>query len=126
MPMHADIGNDYTTPKVLSLAYIITGRDGKTVDNRAFDARLLPVMSGVPSPLQYSAGASLPIGEYTLKLAVIEGDRVGSMVKALNGVLPQAAGDLSLSELMVGGPLEVGEILQPTISYQVSFGTGHG
>ena len=124
--IHADIGTDYTSSKVLSLAYIITDRDGKTVDNRAFDARLLPVMSGVPSPLQYSAGASLPIGEYTLKLAVIEGDRVGSIEHPINAVLPKAAGDLSLSELMVGGPLEVGEILQPTISYQVSFGTVHG
>lgn len=64
--IHADIGSDYTASKVLSLAYVITNSDGRTIENRAFDARLLPVMSGVPSALQYSAGASLPPGDYTL------------------------------------------------------------
>jgi tetratricopeptide (TPR) repeat protein len=124
--IHADIGTDYTSSKVLSLAYLITDKDGHIVENRAFDARLLPVMSGVPSALQYSAGASLPAGDYTFKLAVMEGERVGSIEHPLKAVLPQAPGNLTFSELMVGGPLEVGEILQPTISYQVSFGTVHG
>ncbi|HEV3141687.1 MAG TPA: tetratricopeptide repeat protein, partial [Vicinamibacterales bacterium] len=124
--IHADIGTDYTSSKVLSLAYVITDREGRTVENRAFDARLLPVVPGVPSALQYSAGASLPTGEYTLKLAVIEGDRVGSIEHPVKAVLPQATGDLAFSELMVGGPIELGEILQPTIGYQVSFGMVHG
>jgi len=90
------------------------------------DARLLPVMSGVPSALQFSAGASLPAGDYTLKLAVIDGERVGSIEHPLKATLQQAPGDLTFSELMVGVPLEVGEILQPTIGYQVSFGAVHG
>ena len=124
--IHADIGTDYSSSKVLSLAYLITDKDGRIIENRAFDARLLPVMSGVPSALQYSAGASLPAGDYILKLAVIEGERVGSIEHPLKAVLPQAPGDLTFSELMVGGPIEVGEILQPTIGYQVSFGTVHG
>jgi len=124
--IHADIGTDYTSSKVLSLAYVISDKDGRIMENRAFDARLLPVMAGVPSALQYSAGASLPPGDYTFKLAVIEGDRVGSIEHPLKAVLPQAPGDVTLSELMVGGPLEVGEILQPTIGYQVAFGAVHG
>ncbi|HYM23495.1 MAG TPA: VWA domain-containing protein [Vicinamibacterales bacterium] len=125
--IHADIGTDYTSSKVLSLAYIITNSEGRTVENRAFDARLLPVMSGVPSALQYSAGASLPKGEYTFKLAVIEGDRVGSIEHPLKAVLPEASSDLTFSELMVGGPIETGDqLLQPTIGYQVSFGAVHG
>jgi VWFA-related protein len=126
MLVHADIGTDYTSSKVLSLAYVITDRDGRTVENRAFDARLLPVVSGVPSALQYSAGASLPAGEYTLKLAVIEGDRIGSIEHPIKAVLPQAPGNLTFSELMVGGPIDVGEMLQPTIGYEVSFGMVHG
>ena len=36
-------------------------------------------MNGVPSALQFSGGASLPPGDYTLKLAVAEGDRVGTV-----------------------------------------------
>ena len=40
-------------------------------------ARLIPAVAGVPSSLGYTAGASLAPGEYSLKLAIAEGDRVG-------------------------------------------------
>ena len=123
--IHADVGTDYPVSKVVSLGYVITDRDGKVVDNKSADMRLLPVMNGVPSPLQYTAGASLPPGDYTLKLAVAEGDRAGSVEHAIHAALPVASG-LTLSELMVGGPLEAGELLTPTIGYQINFGTVHG
>jgi len=123
--IHADIGTDYAASKVVSVGYVITDRDGRLVDNRAADMRLLPVMTGVPSALQYSAGASVAPGDYTLKLAVVEGDRIGTVEHAIRAALP-AAGPLTLSELMVGGPIEVGELLTPTIGYQVTFGTVHG
>ena len=93
------------------------------VDNRAADMRLLPVMSGMPSPLQYTAGASLPPGDYTLKLAVAEGERVGTVEHVIHAALPAASG-ITTSELMVGGPLDVGELLAPTIGYQITFGVG--
>ena len=95
------------------------------VDTKSADMRLLPVMNGVPSPLQYTTGASLPPGDYTLKLAVAEGDRVGSVEHLVHAALP-AAGGLTLSELMVGGPLDGGELLTPTIGYPVNFGAVHG
>ena len=119
--IHADVGTDYPASKVVSVGYVITDKDGRIVDNKSADMRLLPVMNGVPSALQYTAGASLPPGDYTLKLAVAEGDRVGSVEHVMHAALP-AAGGLTLSELMVGGPLEVGELLTPTIGYQVNFG----
>src|SRR5262249_28757271 len=87
--------------------------------------RLVSVLSGVPSGLQSSAGASLAPGEYTLKLAAVEGDRVGTVEHTIRAALP-ATGNLTLSELMVGGPIDVGELLTPTIGYQVTFGTVHG
>jgi VWFA-related protein len=123
--IHADIGTDYAASRVTSLAYTITDKAGAVLENKGFDARLLPVMNGVPSPLQYKTGASLPPGDYTLKLAVVEGERVGSVEHPIHAVLP-AAGALAFSELMVGGPADVGEILQPTIGYQVTFGAVHG
>ena len=123
--IHADVGSDYSSSKVASVAYMIGDQNGKLVDNRAFDMRLLPIMSGVPSALQYSAGASLPPGDYTLKLAVVEGGRVGSIEHTIHATLGQASG-MTLSELMVGGPIEVGELLQPTVGYQVTFGAVHG
>src|SRR5204862_3368755 len=64
-------------------------------------------------------------GEYTLELAVVEGERVGTVEHPIHAVLPKVDA-LRFSELMVGGPLEVGELLQPTIGYQVTFGTVHG
>ena len=43
----------------------------------------------------------------------------------MHAALPAASG-LTLSELMVGGPLEGGELLTPTIGYQINFGAVHG
>ncbi|MBI3491012.1 MAG: VWA domain-containing protein [Acidobacteria bacterium] len=123
--IHADIGSDYAASKVVSVGYVITDRTGRAVDTKAIDARLFPVMNGVPSPLQYSAGASLPPGDYTLKVAVAEGDRVGTVEHPIHAALPGAPG-VTMSELMVGGPLDAGELLAPTIGYEVTFGIVHG
>jgi VWFA-related protein len=123
--IHADIGTEYSSSKVVSAAYVIADQNGRMIENRAFDARLLPIMNGVPSALQYKAGASLPPGDYTLKLAVAEGERVGTVEHEIHARLPESNG-LLFSELMVGGPIDVGELLQPTIGYQVTFGSVHG
>jgi tetratricopeptide (TPR) repeat protein len=109
----------------VSIGYVITDANGRMVDNKATEMRLLPVMNGVPSALQYSAGASLPPGDYTLKLGAVEGDRVGTVEHTIHAALPAAAGT-TLSELMVGGPVDVGQLLTPTIGYQVTFGSVHG
>ena len=124
--IHADVGTDYSASKVVSFGYVITDREGRIVDNQAADMRLLPVMNGVPSALQYTAGASLPPGDYTLKLAVAEGDRVGTIEHVIHAALVDAP-PVTLSELMVGGPTDrAGELLQPTIGYSVEFGAVHG
>jgi len=125
MLIHADIGTDYPSPKVVSVGYVISDPTGKQVDTKAFDVRASPVMNGVPSALQYTAGASLLPGTYNLKLAVAEGDRVGSIEHEIHAVLPDAGG-LTFSELMAGGPHDAGELLTPTIGYTVTFGMLHG
>ena len=123
--LHADVGTDYPASKVVSLGYVIIDRNGKMVDSKSADMRLLPVMNGMPSALQYTSGASLAPGDYTLKLAVAEGDRVGSVEHMIHAALPSAGG-VTLSELMVGGPLQVDDLQTPTIGYQVNFGAAHG
>jgi len=123
--IHADVGTDYPGSKVVSLGYMISDKDGRLVDSKAVDMRLLPVMAGVPSPLQFTAGASLPPGEYTMKLAAVEGERVGTVEHTIHAGLT-TSGPVTLSELMVGGPLESGQILTPTIGYQINFGAVHG
>jgi Tfp pilus assembly protein PilF len=82
-------------------------------------------MTGVPSALQYRTGASLPPGDYTMKFAVSEGDRVGSVEHTIHAALPKTEA-MTFSELMVGGPVDVGELLQPTVGYQVTFGSVQG
>jgi VWFA-related protein len=123
--IHAEVGTDYAASKVVSLGYVITDQSGRVADSRTADARLQPFMNGVPSPLQYTAGASLPRGDYTLKLAIAEGDRVGTVEHAIHAGLAEVSG-VTLSELMVGGPADSGNLLQPTIGYTASFGSLHG
>jgi VWFA-related protein len=118
--IHADIGVNYTTTRALSLGYIFLDKDGRVVENQAASARLKPVMEGVPSPLRFTGGASLPPGDYTLKIAVVDGDLVGSLEHPVHATLLNA-GAISLSELMVGGPVDSSEV-RPTIGHTVSFG----
>lgn len=124
--IHADIGHDYSAARAVSVGYVITDRKtGRTVDTQSSTTRLTPVMGGVPSALQFVGGASLPPGEYTLKFAAAEGERAGSVEHAMHAGLVDS-GNVKLSELMVGGPFDVGELLKPTVGYTVSFGSVHG
>src|SRR5260370_40630103 len=99
--IHADIGTDYPSPKVVSVGYVIIDADGKQIDTKALDARVSPVMNGVPSALQFTAGASVPPGVYHLKLAVAEGERVGSVEHEIHAALPDAGG-LTFRQLNAG------------------------
>ncbi len=101
--IHADIGTDYTAARSVSAGYMLFDGAGRLVDRQALDARVTPVMNGVSSPLQLRIGASVPPGEYTLKLAVAEGDRAGTVEHPIRATLSEAGG-VELSELMVGGP----------------------
>jgi VWFA-related protein len=123
--IHADIGTDYAASKRLSIGYVITDAKGQVVESQAADMRLAPAMAGVPSSLEYVAGASLAPGDYTLKLAVADGDKVGSIEHPIHAALVDA-GSLKVSELMVGGPVDAGDILRPTIGYLATYGTVHG
>jgi VWFA-related protein len=122
--IHADVGTDYAAPRVVTLGYTISDASGRVVETQASDARLAPVMNGVPSPLQFSAGTSLPPGDYSLKLAVVDGDRIGTIEHPIRAALTDA-GPVQFSDLMVGGPSSDVALLQPTIGYQVVFGTVH-
>ena len=43
------------------------------------EVRLAPAASGVPSALIFTGGASVDPGDYIVKIAVADGDRVGSV-----------------------------------------------
>ena len=99
----------------MAVGYVITDKDGRQIDTRRPKSRgWSPVMNGVPSPLQYTAGASLAPGDYTLKLAVAEGDRVGTVEHTLHASLADA-GDVE-AERADGRRTDRtrGELLTPT------------
>ena len=123
--IRAEVGSDYTTAKTVVIGYLIQDRTGRIVESRTVNATLAPVMNGVPGSLQYSGGASLDPGEYTIKLAVAEGDRVGSVEHPVRASLVNL-GEVVLSELLVGGPADPGDLLHPTAGHTVSFGMLHG
>jgi VWFA-related protein len=124
--IRADVGTDYSAARQAWVGFVIQDRSGRVVENpAAVSVTLAPVMNGVPGSLQYSGGASLDPGEYTIKLAVAEGDRVGSVEHQVHASLVDV-GDVQLSELMVGGPADASDILHPTVGYTVSFGALHG
>jgi VWFA-related protein len=122
--IHAEVGTEYTAATPVSIGYMLFDRAGRLVDSQSVDARLSPIMNGVPSPLQYTAGASVLPGDYTLKLAIAEGDRAGSVEHPIHAALTESKA-VTLSELMVGGPIGDADPLRPTIGYTVSFGTVH-
>jgi len=123
--VHAALGSDYSASKLVTFGYTITDAQGRMVESLGGDARLLPVMNGVPSSLQYDVTSSLPPGEYTLKLAVAEGERVGSVEHPVHAWLTDAP-PVRLSELMVGGPTDIRDLQRPTVGYTVAFGSVHG
>lgn len=124
--VHADIGTDYAAPRMTTVGYSIVDREGRVVDSRVGEARLPPVMNGVPSALQFTGTVNVPPGEYTLKLAVNEGDRIGTVEHEFRAGVVES-GPLRLSDLMVGGPLNGAEdLLQPAVGYTVVFGTVQG
>jgi VWFA-related protein len=124
--IHADVGSDYVVSEPVSLGYtIVDAKTGRVIDSQAADGRLAPVMRSVPSALQYSTSVSIDPGDYLLKLAVADGNRVGTVEHRIHAALVPA-GPLSLSELMVGGPPSSTNPMRPTVGYSVGFGVVQG
>jgi VWFA-related protein len=123
--IHAEIGSNYTAPQRLSIAYYVVDKSGKSVDGQVSDVRIAPTMAGVPSALVFAGGASVDPGEYVVKLAVADGDRVGSLDIPIRASLLDL-GRVKLTELIAGGPIPPVNLLRPSVGARVSFGTLHG
>ena len=123
--IHAEIGSSYTAPQRLAVGYYVVDKDGKTLDGQVSDVRLAPAVRGVPSSLTFSGGASVDPGEYTVKLAVADGDRIGSLDLPVHAALLDL-GKVSLTELIAGGPIPPVNLLRPSVGTRVSYGAVHG
>jgi VWFA-related protein len=123
--IHAEIGNSYTAPARVSVGFIIADGQGKVVETQGADMRLSPPIGGLPSPLTYLAGASVPPGNYTLKIVASDGEKAGSVEHPIRAALVDA-GSVKLSELMAGDPLDGNDIMRPMIGYKITYGSVQG
>ena len=123
--VHADIGSAYTTPQRLAIGYYVVDRDGRNLDGQVSEVRLAPVVPGVPSPVGFSGGASVDPGDYTVKIAVADGDRIGSLDLPVHASLLDL-GKVQLTELIAGGPVPPVNLLRPSVGTAVNFGVVHG
>jgi VWFA-related protein len=123
--VHAEIGLDYSAPRRVSVAFAVLDPKGQSIGDQVADALLTPASAGIPSPLAFTAGAPVAAGEYVVKLAVADGDRVGSLEMPVRASLVDA-GTVRLTELIVGGPLPPGELPRPTMGARLTDGGVHG
>src|SRR5262249_35169253 len=110
--------------RAVSLGYVISDSSGTVVVHQVGGGRLAP-SGNVHGPLTYTVSATLPPGEYTLKFAATEGGRTGSVEHPVHAGLIDA-GNLKLSELLIGGPVDARQLLRPSIGYEVQFGGAQG
>ncbi len=123
--IHAEIGSDYTAPQRLPVAYYVFDKTGKSVDGQMTDVRLAPSANGVPSPVTFTGGAAVDPGDYTIKIVVADGERVGSVELPVHASLLDLGG-LKITELIAGGPVPPINLLRPSVGARISFGTVHG
>ncbi len=123
--IHAEIGSGYTSPQRLPVAYFVFDRNGKSIDGQITDVRLSPAAAGVPSPVIFTGGASVDPGDYTVKIAVADGERVGSIEMPVHAALLDL-GRLKLTELVAGGPAGPVNLLRPSVGTRISFGSVQG
>jgi tetratricopeptide (TPR) repeat protein len=123
--IHAEIGSGYTAPQRVPLAYYVFDKNGKSVDGQLTDVRLAPETNGIPSPLVFTGGASVDPGDYVVKIAVADGERVGSVDMPIHASLLDL-GKVRLTELIAGGPAPPINLLRPSVGTRASFGTIHG
>lgn len=123
--VHADIGTAYTAIQRVAVGYYVVDKDGKSLDGQVSEVRLAPAVAGVPSSLAFSGGASVDPGDYTLKIAVADGDRIGSLDVPVHASLLDLD-RVQLTELLAGGPVPPVNLLRPSVGTVVNFGSVHG
>jgi VWFA-related protein len=100
--IHAEAGDRYVAAKTIVLGYLVLDRNGEVVRRRAGNSTLRPAHSNSPTPLQVTTSLTLDPGDYTLKLAVADGNRVGSVEHPIRASL-EGDGATTFSDLIVGG-----------------------
>jgi VWFA-related protein len=117
--IHAEVGADYTEQKTVVLGFVIAGAGDKVVQRRAGNSTLRPSIPGEASALQMTTSVNLPPGDYTMKLAVADGDRVGSVEHPVHARLGRV-GTVVISDLVIGGLTTAKPVMPPPIDVTVT------
>ena len=117
--IHAEVGADYTEQKTVVVGFVIAGAGDKVVQRRAGNSTLRPSIPGEASALQMTTSVNLPPGDYTMKLAVADGDRVGSVEHRVHARLGRV-GTVVVSDLVVGGLTTAKPVMPPPIGATVT------
>ena len=123
--VHAEVGAEYVKAQNIAIGFTLTDREGRVVGGQVGVTSLAPAVAGVPSSLPYVAGANVSPGDYTIKLAAADGDRLGSVEWTVHAGLLDLEG-ASSTDLVVGGPVLPIDLSHPTVDSQVATGTLHG
>jgi VWFA-related protein len=123
--VHAEAGTGYTAPRAVVTAIDVVDAQGQSVVQELKGATLAPSIPGVPSPLTFTAGLPVAPGEYVVRLAIVDGDRAGSLEIPVRADL-ELAGPLRITPLIAGGPIPPGSLMTPAIGHRVRFGTVQG
>jgi hypothetical protein len=69
----AEIGRDRVSEDEVGIAFTIADASGRNVDSGLHRQTLMPVRAGEPGPLLYLGAISVAPGDYTLKIAAVDG-----------------------------------------------------
>jgi Flp pilus assembly protein TadD len=125
MAVHADVGAGYTAPTSVAIGMLVSDREGHVVRAALTEMKLSPAAKGAGSPLKFVGGVNLDPGEYTVKFAIADGVRVGTVEHPFHAALVDG-GALTFSDLIVGGPVPSDRSPEPAAAYTVNFGRVHG
>ena len=122
--VHADIEAARAESRVISVAHVILDEQQRAVEGQISDLRIGPE-AGAGAALPYTRAATVAPGNYTVRIAVVDGERIGSVEVPLRAELMRA-GALEVTELVVGGPDPQRNPSQPTLGPEVRFGLVQG
>ena len=114
----AEIGEPRTDAAERGLAFALLDLRGHAEESGFLRTALQPRDPGSPGPLVYHGNVAVEPGDYVLKFAVVDdGGRVGTVERPVHARLTEA-GDLRLSDLVVG-PRSASRVVSPPIEARV-------
>jgi VWFA-related protein len=113
--LSAEVGRDRPGAEEVAIGYALVDGRGRVATAGGERRTLAPARAGEPGPLVYRGSIAAPPGDYTLRLAVVDGGgRAGSVELPVRARLTEA-GPLRLGELAVAAYERGAELALPAV-----------